>query len=169
MFPKFKLLFEGSECSHQLTNANMLLQQKPEPGTRETLRWAHMKACGNLTHEFMHGEPLPLSCEFSSKRKETLVIFAALSQSNSHGTVFLSVRNSPYQNFWGCLIVPSFPHTLHAYQHFSLFWVSISETEPRPQLHVLLHFPWHNELTQGHLCLAAWIQILTSYGVCGSA
>lgn len=67
------------------------------PETRETLWWAHMKARGNLTHEFMHGEPLPLSCEFNSKRKDTLVIFAALNQGNSHGTEFLSVHHSPNQ------------------------------------------------------------------------
>lgn len=71
---------------------------------------------------------------------------------NSHGTEFLSIHHSPYQNFYGCLIVPSFPHTLCAYQHVSLFGVSISEAELKPQLHVLLHFPWHNDLIQDHLC-----------------
>lgn len=68
--------------------------------------------------------------------------------------------------FQGCLIIPSFPHTLHTYQHGSLFSVSTSETELRPQLHVLLHFPWQHDLTQGQLCFAAWIQTVTPQAVC---
>lgn len=51
------------------------------------------------------------------------------------------------------LIVPSFPHTLHTSQHVLLFSASTSETELRPQLHVLLHFPRRHDLTRGQLCL----------------
>lgn len=135
--------------------------------TRATLQWPHMKACGNWTHEFMHREPLLLSCEFTSKRKESPICWTI----NSHSTLFLYTahlikNNSVISVFF--LIVPSFPHTLHTYQHVSLFSVSTSETEWRPQLHVLLHFPWRHDLTQGQLCFAAWTQIVAPHAVCES-
>ena len=112
-------------------------------------------------------------CSSKRKKKEKLVTFVVLNQSYSHGTVFLNIHHLPYSkqlcNFWVCLIVHSFTHTLHAYQHISLFSASTSETELRPQLHVLLHFPWQHDLTQGQLCFAAWIQIVTPHAECGSA
>lgn len=40
------------------------------------------------------------------------------------------------------------------------FSVFTAETELRPQLHVFLHFPWQNDLTQGQSCFSAWIQVV---------
>lgn len=62
-----------------------------------------------------------------------------------------------------CLIEPIFLHTLHAFQHVSMFSVSTSKSELRPQLHDLLHFPWQHYLTQGQLCFPAWVLIVTGH------
>lgn len=77
-----------------------------------------MKACGNSTNEFMHWEPLSLSCNFSQ-----YFLFYVL---------YLNTQHLPYQkqfsNFWGCFNGPSFTHTLHAYQHVSLYLRHWAET-----------------------------------------
>lgn len=136
------------------------------------LQWPHMKAFGNWTHEFTHGEPLPLSCEFNSKKEKKKHMSCLLFWTKVIATVQYFCERAPLTLskatlwFQGCLIIPSFPHTLHTYQHGSLFSVSTSETELRPQLHVLLHFPWQHDLTQGQLCFAAWIQTVTPQAVC---